>query len=202
MSMMRGGGMGLDISTVMKAARVIGQDIAKTKEELERLVNMIEKDQIVEKKKVKKKIKSKDKDGKEIEIESDTEFETIEESREAKVEDIISALIILCVQDEKFRTKVPDKLIEQLNLVRDAIKDYENRGLDVKNVKNKLRGNVLIILKRAYPSWNSLVPGSTTHMVNAMVQNSQQQGQLRGLPQFQLGMGQGPQGQQQPINEF
>ena len=161
-----------ELRAMANAARAIGQDIAKTKDELERLVRMIIKDEIKDKIKVKKKIK--DSEGKEREIE--TEEET---TRQASIEDILVATYTLIFQDEKFRRYVPDKLVEQLMTAASALKDYEERDSKdyqergdfdryLSNIKGRIRSEIMMILKKAYPTWQSLVPDATSSMLEAM----------------------------------
>ena len=152
-----------DLRAMANAARAVGEDIAKTKDELERLVQMIVKDTIIEKT---------------IIVDPETK-EKREETKErtATVEDMITSTLVLVLQDEKFRKHVPDKMLQQLMLASAAVRGYERRELDVilPAVKGRVRSDLLTILHRAYPAWQSLVPDATNNMLQAMTDERQKQ---------------------------
>lgn len=168
-----------ELRALAQAARQIGADIAKTKDELEKLVFMIVKDTV--RVKTKQLVIKRQDDGTEKEVEEEVELE-----RPASVEDMISATLILVLQDEKFRRHVPGKMLEQLMIVSTAVRDYEERQLYaiLPNIKARIRSDLIAILHRAYPAWQSLVPDATSSMMEAMVSERKKQDENSLLSQY------------------
>lgn len=163
------GNMFPELGALARAAKEIGNDIAKVKDELEKLVKMIVCDKIIEK----KKVKITDDKGKEKETE-------IEVERDATVEDMISSTLILVLQDEKFRKNVPTSMLQQLMIASNAVRDYERRNLQaiLPQIKARVRSDLLTILHKAYPAWQSLVPDATSSMLEAMMHERKQSSKM------------------------
>ena len=160
-----------ELQAMARAARQIGMEVSRTKEELERLIWMIIRDEVKEK----RKRVIMDENGKEKEIEEEI-------IRPATIEDMISATLMLVLQDEKFRKNVPGKMLQQLMLAASAVRDYERRNLDLilPAIKSRVRQDLLQILHRAYPNWQSLVPDATSSMLEAL--EHQQRESRKNLP--------------------
>ncbi len=160
-----------ELQAMARAARQIGIEVSRTKEELERLITMIVRDEVIEK----KKDIIVTEDGKEKEIEREIR-------RPATIEDMISALLMLVLQDEKFRRNVPSQMLQQLMMVASAVRNYERRSLDaiLPAVKSRVRQDLIQILHKAYPSWQSLIPDATSSMLEAL--EYQQRERQKNLP--------------------
>ncbi len=159
-----------DLKAFASAARAIGMDAVKTKDELERLVRMIIHDEV------------------EVQVEridpETNKKEIIMELREVEVSEMISSTLILVFQDEKFRRGVPTGYTEQLMVFLGVVKRRKMRGLhkSLLFMKDRLRVDIMRILHTSYPSWHSLVPEGTMHMLDAL--SEQRKGQPQGLTDF------------------
>lgn len=159
-----------DLKAVASAARAIGMDAVRTKEELERLVRMIIHDEV------------------EVQVEridpETNKKEIITELREVEVSEMISSTLILVFQDEQFRRGVPTGYTEQLMIFLGVVKRRKMLGLNksLMYMKDRLRVDIMRILHTSYPKWHSLVPESTMHMLDALIEQRKRQPQ--GLTDF------------------
>ncbi|PWI49493.1 hypothetical protein CEE45_01495 [Candidatus Heimdallarchaeota archaeon B3_Heim] len=137
-----------------KAAKAAGEDIARSKEELKRIIDMLVYDLIDDP-------NEKDEKGNPI-------------IREVTVQDIFSHLLLLVMQDEKFRKGVPSGLIQKNITMIGITRRFEKRSLrfSFEFLKDCLKQEMAPILHKAYPAWSSLTGGAQGHMVTALVQKS------------------------------